>query len=115
MFFCHSPKILNHFQSISTYLIVAAMFGALAYFAFISVVPQPKKSKSKKAPAPAPNTAGPDATTTGANAYQEEWIPEHHLKKAKGSKKKTGVVISGDDQSGQETSGTEGKIRKGKK
>ena len=42
-----------------------------------------------------------------------KWIPEHHLK-ARGGKKKAGAT-SGDDLSGAETSGTEGKRRKGRK
>ena len=53
-------------------------------------------------------------TATGAGGYQEEWIPEHHLKKtARG--KKTGVASSGDELSGGETSGAESKKKKGRK
>jgi hypothetical protein len=46
-------------------------------------------------------------TATGAGGYQEEWIPEHHLRKPKSSRK----IVS----SGGETSGTEEKKTKVKK
>ena len=71
----------------------------------------PPKKKSKKAPVVSTPVA---VTATGAGGYQEEWIPEHHLKKGKSSKR-SGGVTSGDELSGAELSGTEGKRRKGKK
>jgi len=97
-------------NSITTYLVVSAFCGGLVYVAYLSFVPQPKKSK-RPPPVSAPVGA---VTATGAGGYQEEWIPEHHLRKPKTSRKKSGVVSSGDEFSGAETSGTEGK-RKGKK
>ena len=54
------------------------------------------------------------ATATGAGGYNEEWIPEHHLKKAKAGRKKDTVLSSG-DETGGEVSGTEGRRRKAKK
>jgi hypothetical protein len=56
------------------------------------------------------------ATPILASGYQEEWIPEHHLRKGK-SRKTGGAVSSGDEQSGLsggEASGAEGK-RQGRK
>ncbi|THV02874.1 hypothetical protein K435DRAFT_652693, partial [Dendrothele bispora CBS 962.96] len=96
------------FKLITTYLIVSAFVGGLAYVAYLSFVPQPKKTK-RVPPVSAPIG---NVTATGAGGYQEEWIPEHHLRK---SKKKSGVLSSGDELSGGETSGTEGRKRKGKK
>lgn len=88
---------------------VAAIFGGLSYLAYLNFVPQSKKSRSRKA---APSVSAPvNVTATGAGGYQEEWIPEHHLKK---TKKNTGAA-SGDDLSGSELSGTEVRRRKGKK
>jgi hypothetical protein len=54
-------------------------------------------------------------TASGSSGYQEEWIPEHHLKKAKGKKTKPdNVVVS--EESSSEANNTEGKrTRKGKK
>ena len=46
--------------------------------------------------------------------YEEEWIPEHHLK-LRSNKKKSGALSSGDELSGSEVSGTEGKRRKDRK
>jgi len=97
---------------LSTYAIVAGLLGSLVYFAFLSFFPQTKKTrKATTATVSAPVTV----TATGAGGYQEEWIPEHHLRKPKS--KKTGIAsgTSGDELSGGETSGTEGKKRKGKK
>jgi hypothetical protein len=55
-------------------------------------------------------------TATGASGYQEEWIPEHHLKKAKGKKAKVeAVASSGEEISGGESGGEVKRTRKGKK
>lgn len=101
--------------SLSTYAIVAAIFGGLAYLAYTTFVPQPKKPRVKTS---TESISSPiSATATGAGGYQEEWIPEHHLRKAKSGKKQGGATsgTSGDELSGVETSGTEAKKRKGRK
>ncbi|KAI0249147.1 hypothetical protein BJV78DRAFT_1130009, partial [Lactifluus subvellereus] len=98
------------FKLLSTYGMVLAILGGLGYVTYLSFVPQPKQKK--KAPVSAPAST---VTATGAGGYQEEWIPEHHLRKAK-ARKVGGAVSSGDEQSGRsggETSGTEGKKRRG--
>lgn len=93
------------------------LLGGLSYFAYFSFVPQPKKTRSRKAADPV-SVGAPvgTVTATGAGGYQEEWIPEHHLKKTKAGKK-SGLTsgTSGDELSGAEASVTEGKRRKGKK
>jgi len=103
------------FKLLSTYAIVAAFLGGLSYLAYSTFVPQTKRSRSKKTPVSVSSSSG--ATATGAGGYQEEWIPEHHLRKPKSSKKQSGAAIgtSGDELSPTDTSGTEGKRRKGKK
>jgi hypothetical protein len=71
-------------------------------------MPQPKQKKRVPVSAPAPTV-----TATGAGGYQEEWIPEHHLRKAK-ARKAGAAVSSADEQSGLsggEASGTAGKRR----
>ncbi|KAF8199652.1 hypothetical protein BJ912DRAFT_949819 [Pholiota molesta] len=101
---------------LSTYAMVAAIFGSLAYLAYTTFVPQTKKPRAKKTTTE--SISSPiSATATGAGGYQEEWIPEHHLRKTKSSKKQGGAAsgTSGDELSGVETSGTEGKRRKGRK
>lgn len=94
------------FISLSTYFIVAAFLGGLTYLAYLSFVPQTRKPRKLVVSAP----TGP-VTAAGAGGYQEEWIPDHHLKKTKSSKK-GGVVSSGDELSGGES---DAKKRKGKK
>jgi hypothetical protein len=87
---------------------VLAILGGLGYAAYLSFVPQPKQKKTAQIPAPESTV-----TATGAGGYQEEWIPEHHLRKAKG-RKAGGALSSGDEQSGlsgAEASGTEEKRR----
>jgi hypothetical protein len=92
-------------DSISTYLVIALIFGALSYLVFLSFFPATKKSRSKKPATSAPSVA---SSTAVAGGYEEEWIPEHHIKKTKAGKRKNGVATSGDEQSGPDT-------RKGKK
>lgn len=91
---------------------VTAILGALAYYVYATFVPQAKKPRKTVVSAP----VGP-VTATTAGGYQEEWIPEHHLKKPKtAGKKKTGGASSADELSG--VSGTESdaiKKRKSKK
>jgi len=93
----------------ATYLIVFGIFGGGAYLTFLSYAPKPKKSRA--APPSEAGAAVPVAATT-SGGYEEEWIPEHHLKKTK----KSGVITSDADTSGGEASGKEGpRRRKGRK
>ena len=85
---------------------VLAILGGLGYATYLSFAPQPKQKKKTQVSAPVITT-----TATLASGYQEEWIPEHHLRRGKG-RKMGGVVSSGDEQSGLsggEASATEGK------
>ncbi|KAF8968018.1 hypothetical protein BDZ97DRAFT_1975279 [Flammula alnicola] len=100
---------------LSTYAIVAAILGGLVYLAYATFVPQSKKPRAKKTTAAVSAPVG-SVTATGAGGYQEEWIPEHHLRKSKSSKKQGALSgTSADELSGAEASGTEGKRRKAKK
>jgi len=105
------------FKLLTTYAIVAAFFGGLCYLAYTTFFPQAKKSRSKKTPTVTVSSPTGTVTATGAGGYQEEWIPEHHLRKPKSSKKQAAAAsgTSGDELSPAETSGTEGKRRKSKK
>ncbi|KAI9513000.1 hypothetical protein F5148DRAFT_972590 [Russula earlei] len=96
------------FKLLSTYAIILAILGGLGYVAYLSFIPQPKHKKSVPIYASASTVAA-----TGAGGHQEEWIPEHHLRKIK-TRKVGGTVSSADEQSGlsgAEASGTEGKRR----
>ncbi|OSD06375.1 hypothetical protein PYCCODRAFT_926219 [Trametes coccinea BRFM310] len=93
----------------TTYLIVSGLLGGLGYYLYTTFVPQPKKRRVPPVSAPVGTV-----TATGAGGYQEEWIPEHHLKKTTKKSKGSGAATSGDEASGVE-SGTEGRRRKGKK
>jgi len=104
------PEIsLLDWQLWLTYLIVFGIIGGGAYFTFLSFAPKSKKPKVAVVvgiytPAPI------DATNSGG--YEEEWIPEHHLKKTK----KSGAITSDAETSGGEVSGKEGpRRRKGRK
>jgi len=100
------------FKLLSTYLIVIAGLVGLSYAAYTTYVPslKPRRKRSTEVSAPVGTV-----TATGASGYQEEWIPEHHLKKNKGKKAKgDGVASSNDELSGGE-SGAERRTRKGKK
>lgn len=97
---------ISYPSSLSTYLVVAALLGGLTYFAYLTFIPHSKKPRKTASSAPV------DTVTATSSGYQEEWIPEHHIKKPKGGKKRSGVVSSGDELSGGET---EVKKRKGRK
>jgi len=101
---------------LSTYAMVAGILGSLLYFAYGTFIPQTKKPRAKKpSTASVSSPVGP-VTATGSGGYQEEWIPEHHLRKSKAAKKQGALSgTSGDELSGAETSGAEGKRKKGKK
>jgi len=104
------PEVsLLDWQLWSTYLIVLGIFGGGAYFAFISFFPKSKKPRvtaTARIDAPVPIVA------TNSGGYEEEWIPEHHLKKTK----KSGAITSDAETSGGEVSGKEGpRRRKGRK
>lgn len=101
-------KSLFDLKLLITYLIVTGLLGGAVYAAYITFVPQSKKPRRKPAVVSDVNTS--TATATGAGGYQEEWIPEHHLKKSKKV-----ALSSGEETSGAETSGKEGRKRKGKK
>ncbi|KAG1825127.1 hypothetical protein EV424DRAFT_705491 [Suillus variegatus] len=97
---------------LSTYLIVLAALAGVTYTAYNAYVPSQKPKRKRPTQVSAP--IGP-VTASGSSGYQEEWIPEHHLKKTKGKKTKPdSVAVS--EESSSEANGTEGKrTRKGKK
>ncbi|EPT01344.1 hypothetical protein FOMPIDRAFT_1023270 [Fomitopsis schrenkii] len=98
------------FKALITYLITSSFLGGLGYYAYFAFIPQPKKKRTPAVSAPIGTV-----TATSAGGYQEEWIPEHHLKKPKQRKTRASGAPSGDETSGAELSGTEGRKRKGKK
>ena len=94
----------------TAYLIVFGIIGGAGYFAFLSLFPKPKSKKPISA-APPESSAPVALTATSSGGYEDEWIPEHHLKKAK-----KGTITSDADTSGGEASGKEGpRRRKGRK
>lgn len=109
--FCGSCTDTLTLSSLTTYATVLGLLSALGYFAYTTFAPQPKKTTRK----PAVSAPVGTVTASGAGGYQEEWIPEHHLKKGKG--KKVGALSSGDELSGLSgtESGAEGRKRKGRK
>ncbi|KAJ3563294.1 hypothetical protein NP233_g9032 [Leucocoprinus birnbaumii] len=98
----------------TTYLVVAGLLGGLSYFAYLTFAPQPKKRTKKTTPTVSAPVG--TVTATGAGGYQEEWIPEHHLRKSKKTKQASAASgTSADELSTAEVSGAEGKKRKGRK
>jgi hypothetical protein len=91
-----------------TLLLGLGLLGGIGYAAQQLLTPE-KKVKKAKVSEPIVVTA------TGAGGYQEEWIPEGHLKKSgsRSSRKKTGgAVTSGDEVTSGAESGAEKRRRK---
>jgi len=85
------------FKMISTYIMTTALLGGLIYVAYMAFAPK-RSSRPKRKPAPSAVSAPVGTVTaTGAGGYQEEWIPEHHIRKAKTPRKKSGTLTSGDE------------------
>ncbi|KAF7330888.1 hypothetical protein MVEN_02428300 [Mycena venus] len=82
------------FKMISTYIMTTALLGGLIYLAYKAFAPKRTTRPKRKAEVSAPVGA---VTATGAGGYQEEWIPEHHIRKAKTPRKKSGTLTSGDE------------------
>jgi len=103
----------GHFCSILTYLFAIGLLGGLGYIGYATFAPP--TSKKTRRPKTVETVSAPvgSVTATGAGGYQEEWIPEHHIKKTKSGKKLT--AVSGDELSGAETSGAESPAIGGKK
>ncbi|TDL14587.1 hypothetical protein BD410DRAFT_797081 [Rickenella mellea] len=106
------------YQVITTYLITGAFLAGLGYIAYSTFMPKTKRS-SRKTTSTTSATAAPGAKTTttpGGGTYQDEWIPEHHIKRTKsGGVKVAGAASSGEELSGGETSGQETRRRKSRK
>jgi len=85
------------FKMISTYIMTTALLGGLIYVSYKAFGPK-RSTRSKKKPAPSAVSAPVGTVTaTGAGGYQEEWIPEHHIRKPKASRQKSGTLTSGDE------------------
>ncbi|KAF8591096.1 hypothetical protein K439DRAFT_1402735 [Ramaria rubella] len=112
------------FKMVTTYLVTALIVAAGGYFAVLSFFPSLSKPKRKRGPRPseAEITSPVGSVKASGAGYQEEWIPEHHLKKnttRRGQKKANdGVVSSGDEKaatSGAESTEGVRKSKRGKK
>jgi len=90
------PLSLLDWKMLSTYLIVLAALGGLGYVGFNSFFAPSTKRRGSK---PKEQMSKPVGTVkaSGAGGYQEEWIPEHHLRKKKGGNKSDGALSSGDE------------------
>jgi len=86
------------FKMISTYIVTAGLLGGLIYLAYNAFAPK-RSSRPRKKTASASSVSAPvgAVTATGAGGYQEEWIPEHHIRKPKTTRKKSGALTSGDE------------------
>ncbi|KAJ7087319.1 hypothetical protein B0H15DRAFT_843499 [Mycena belliarum] len=86
------------FKMVSTYLVTLALLTGLGYVAYQTFAPKRPRTKKRTAPAAVSAPVGA-VTATGAGGYQEEWIPEHHMRKPKVARKKSGggALTSGDE------------------
>ncbi|KAJ6516433.1 hypothetical protein C8R45DRAFT_960137 [Mycena sanguinolenta] len=82
------------FKMISTYIVATALLGGLIFVAYRAFAPKRSTRPKRK---PAVSAPVGTVTATGAGGYQEEWIPEHHIRKAKTPRQKSGTLTSGDE------------------
>src|SRR5882724_5885643 len=114
LFFPYSESI----HRISTWMITAAAVVAGTYFAVLSLFPSLSKPKRKRVRVSEAEITVPGGSVKASGTgYQEEWIPDLHLKKrasGREQKKAAGsVALSSSDEkaaSGGE-SGTDGPRR----
>jgi len=90
------------------YITIATVLSGGAYLGYKAYFPakkrrsgKPRTAKPKVPAATTHDTPSLVAATTGG-AYEEEWIPTHHLKTRKSSRK-AGDATSGDEKSGHES------------
>lgn len=84
----------------SLYLIGAALVAAAGYFALQQLAPKTKGSKrTGGGSAASGKTPVVTASSTSVNAkgYDEDWIPEHHLKKSSSRIRSDDGLSSGDE------------------
>lgn len=118
-------------QLLFLYLVMASALAGGAYLLYSSFFAQPtrKSSKTKTRQVKAVVPAEKGKAYPDVKPYEEEWIPEQHLKHRASKLKKSGaaaggassggedvdVVSGGEATSGGETSGVEGKSKSQKK
>ena len=112
--------ILTPLSRLTTYLITGLVLSGLGYYAAISFFPSLSKPKRKRTvrPSEVEITAPVGTVKASGVGYQEEWIPEHHLKPVRKAKKTDGALSSGDERATSAAeSGTDGtrRSKRGKK
>ncbi|KZV80198.1 hypothetical protein EXIGLDRAFT_781282 [Exidia glandulosa HHB12029] len=96
------PASIFDLKMISTYIIALGALAGLGYFAYTSYLAPAKGKGGKSRPKPIVTTELEPEVVKGSGVYNDEWIPEHHLKNRK--KKAEGALSSGDESA---LSGTE--------
>lgn len=86
-----------------SYVVLVVVLGGSGYLIFKTYAPKSLKKavKKQRLGAPAKSTisepVGPVKVSSASGAYEEEWIPAHHLQKEKKVKKEGGAASSGDE------------------
>jgi len=83
-------------KMLATYLITLAFFGGIGYATYTSLFPSRAPRKKVESISEPVGTV----LATGSGGYQEEWIPEHHLKKTTKRTKSSGGGLTSGDESG---------------
>ena len=101
----HSLLLTPSLSSIFLYLFLLAVFSGILYFVYNTWVSTlfPQKPRAAKTPKRAvggggkkadpadPATADGSALASGAKAYDESWIPAHHINRPEARRVKSGV------------------------
>ncbi|KAH0602595.1 uncharacterized protein H6S33_008676 [Morchella sextelata] len=98
-----APTSLFDPQVLFLYLLLAAGFGASAYFVYntwlASVIPKTKRSGSDQVRLVRP---APTLAATSAGSYDESWIPEGHIKKPATTRARSGTPKGAKNRKGGE-------------
>lgn len=89
------PASVFDLKMLATYFVAAATLAGAGYAAYAAYGPGASTKGKKTRAKPVAVVPAEPAVVKGSGVYNDEWIPEHHLKSRK--KKADGVLSSGDE------------------